>query len=105
MPVPTNNPSGWKFQELQKDRSLNVAIEFKSTKSSNVVLQRDLHLVGHVRVVFLLCFCCVQNGHKPRRKAAGAGFGPAAFEVTGSLSLPPGGLEPSPEYQGMQQNK
>lgn len=105
MPVPTNNPSGWKFQELQKDRSLNVAIEFKSTKSSNVVLQRDLHLVGHMRVVFLLCFCCVQNGHKPRRKAAGAGFGPAAFEVTGSLSLPPGGLEPSPEYQGMQQNK
>lgn len=98
MAVPTNNPSGWKFQELQKDRSLDVAIEFKSIESSNVVLQRDFHLVGHVSVVFLLCFCCVQNGHKPREKAAGARPGPAAFEVTGSLSLPPGGLEPGPEY-------
>lgn len=36
------------------------------------------------------------------KKVAGARPEPEAFEVTGSLSLPPGGLEPSPEYQGMQ---
>lgn len=91
---------------MQKNRSLNGAVDFKPTKYSNAVSSPDIFcgcadgfssgLTHEHGVGFLLCFCCVQNGCKPRKKVPGDGSGPVAAEVSGSLSTDLGWLGAQP---------